>query len=108
MTPNWQQAESALRTLIAVFGGIAIGRGWITADQLQLLGSPEVWAAIGTLVSFGVAAWGMFAHSKTNAVAVVAAMPEVAKVETTATPEGKALAENVGTKPDAVVTVAPK
>ncbi len=61
------------------------------------------------LLLFGGGGWYYGGpHIGGGLVAVVAAMPEVAKVETTSTPEGKALAENVGTKPDAVVTVAPK
>jgi hypothetical protein len=108
MTPNWEQFKSALRTLLAFGGGIALDHGWITAGQLQTLLDPQLLAAIGTLGGLAIAVWGMYTHSKTNAVAVVAAMPEVARVQTANTPEGRTLAADVGSTPAAVVTVAPK
>jgi hypothetical protein len=105
---NQEQVKSAIRSIVIAFGSFAVGRGWITTEQLSFLGSDTFLMAIGAVVSLAAGAWGVYTHNQTNAVAVVAAMPEVAKVETTNTPAGKTLAADVGTSPQAVVTVAPK
>ncbi len=105
---NQEQIKSTVRSFVIAFGGYAAGKQWITADQMSFFASNDFITTVASVVSLAAAGWGIYTHSQTNTVAVVAAMPEVAKVETTATPAGKALAENVGTSPQAVVTVAPQ
>jgi Flp pilus assembly protein TadB len=108
MTPNMQQVLGAARTVIAVLAGIAVDHGLFTAKDLAHLLDPQLWAAIGVIGALGVTAWSAWTHKQTNLVATVAALPEIARVVATNTPAGKALVKEVGTKPDAVVTVAPR
>lgn len=100
---NQEQVLAVVRWGISVLPGSALGvyaisKGWLTADQFALIG--------GVIVTIVPLVFSILAHTKSNAVAVVAAMPEVSKVETTATPEGRELARAVGSKPDAVVVSA--
>jgi len=122
MNPSQEQVKSAFRTLIATGGGMlagwAIGKGWITQDQAAaILSNQEVIGAVtaillaivGSLGSAGAGIWGLIAHKQVNVVATVAAMPEVAKVETMRTTEGVKLAADIqaaGPAPGAVVAVA--
>lgn len=102
---NQEQVSAVVRWVIAVLPGSALGvyaisKGWISASQIELIG--------GALTAVVPLVWSLFVHTKSNTVAVVAAMPEVAKVEATNTPEGRALAADAGSAPDAIVTVAPR
>src|SRR6266567_3653493 len=94
MNPSPEQVKSAIRTLVASLGGVAagwaIGKGWITqAQATAILSNQEVLglatAMVIALGGLGASAfagvWGLISHKKANMVAVVAAMPEVAKVE---------------------------
>lgn len=120
MNPSSEQVKSAIRTLVASLGGAlagwAIGKGWISQDQAaailsnqELIGAATaiVIALLGSGASAVAGIWGLVANKKTNLVATVAAMPEVAKVEAMPTPEGVALAAAVPPAPGVVVTVAP-
>jgi hypothetical protein len=102
---NPEQVKSALRTVIVLLGGFAVGHGWITTEQVTLLSSDGFLMGLGTLATLAAGVWGLFVHKQANAVAVVAAMPEVAEVKAAATPEGRALVKEVGSTPDALVTV---
>lgn len=107
MTPNWQQLQGALRTLIAVLAGVAVDHGLLSSGDVQRLLDPQLWTAIGTIGGLAIAGWSWWTHRQSNAVAVVAAMPEVFKVQTMNTPAGVQLATDVGSTPQAIVTVAP-
>lgn len=94
---NPEQTKSLIRSLVATFGGMIAGwfghAGWITADQvLAILNSPTF---AGLAASLVVAVLGLFTHTKTNAVAVVDAMPEVAGVVTKPSVAGRSLAAAV-------------
>ncbi len=94
---NEEQVKSLIRSLVGSFGGMIAGwfaaKGWFTIDQvLTVLNSPTL---IATAASIVMAVWGLFVHSKSNAVAVVDAMPEVKGVVTNATPDGRALAASI-------------
>lgn len=121
MTPSQDQINSAVRTLVATLGGVlagwAIGKGWITQAQASaILSNQEAISAATVLIltligagGSGIAGiWGLISHKQANMVATVAAMPEVAKVETMPTPSGVALASAVPPAPGVVVTVAGK
>ena len=121
MNPSQDQVKSAIRTLIASLGGVAAGwfiaKGWITrADATAILSNQQILdgattvgiAGAASLASLAAGIWGMIAHKQVNLVATVAAMPEVAKVEATATHAGVALVQAVnaaGPPPGAVVTI---
>lgn len=62
--PNQQQVLSAVRWLIAFVGGIAVGKGWITSEQLVM-----ITAAAISLVPL---IWSFFVHKQSNAVATAA------------------------------------
>ncbi len=103
--PNTEQVKSLIRWFISTFGGAIAGwfaaKGWFTVDQvISVLNSPVLLGAASSIV---VAAWGLFTHTKSNAVAVVNAIPEVKGVITAPTAAGVALAESI---PAATVTVA--
>ncbi len=97
---NPEQAKSAVRSLVATFGGLVAGwfaaKGWFTIDQVtSVLNSPTT---ISLLASVAVFVWGMFTHTEKNAVAVVdtiAKQPDsaVKGVLTEPTPAGRELAE---------------
>ena len=73
---NIEQAKSSFRWLIATFGGVVAGwfaaKGWFTIDQVTTVLSSET--TISILASAAVGIWGLFVHSKTNAIAVVDAI----------------------------------
>lgn len=58
-----QAALSSLRTILAVAGGFAVGRGWITTEQ-----SAEI---IGVLVALVPLVWGVWNSYTTEAKAQV-------------------------------------
>jgi len=72
---NMDQVLSAVRTIVGLLSGYAIGRGLIDAEQATLIAG-----LAAAIVPF---AWGMYAHSKQQKLASVAAMPNVEKVVTT-------------------------
>lgn len=70
---NPEQVKSAVRWLIATFGGIVAGwfaaKGWFTIDQVNsVLNSP---ATVSLIVSVVAGIWGLVTHTQANAVAVV-------------------------------------
>jgi len=97
---NTEQAKSAVRSLVATFGGLVAGwfaaKGWFTIDQVtSVLNSPTT---ISLLASAAVFVWGLFTHTQKNAVAVVdtiAKQPDspVKAVVTESTVAGRELAE---------------
>lgn len=94
---NEEQVKSGVRWVISTFGGVVAGwfaaKGWFTIDQVTgLLNSPLVISGLSTL---GVLIWGLITHTKTNMVAVVDKMPEVAGVVTKPTAAGQELAMSV-------------
>ncbi len=105
---NQQQVASTIRSILIGIGAFAAGKGWIGSSDAAFIGSDTAMMIIGGIVALGTAAYGAYTHRATNAVAVVAAMPEVAQVQMTPTPEGRAIASTVGSTPEATVTIAPK
>lgn len=82
---NQEQFLSIVRSLLQVAGTFTTTYGLFSDQQ---------WTAVaGGIVMIAPVAWGIYVHTKNNAVAVVAAMPEVKKIETTATVDGAALAK---------------
>jgi hypothetical protein len=99
---NTEQVKSAVRWLIATFGGVVAGwfaaKGWFTIDQVtSVLNSPTTVSIIASVIA-GV--WGLFVHTQQNAVAVVdtiAKQPDspVKAVVTEPTVAGRALADSI-------------
>ncbi len=69
---NQEQLLSVLRSVLAVVGGWAVGRGYVTADQLTLVG--------GLLASLVPLVWGIVVHTPANTVKAAAATPGVTKI----------------------------
>jgi hypothetical protein len=86
---NEEQIKSAVRWFITTFGGAIAGwfaaKGWLTADQVTAIldSSAFVSAVAGFIVALIGFVWGMIAHTRKNAVAVVAAISPETKVVTT-------------------------
>jgi len=79
---NWQQALSALRTAISAGGplsGLLIALGYTHTEELSKgVEALIVLASVIPPVLGGV--WGWFTHKQSNAIAVVAAIPEIRQV----------------------------
>ena len=99
---NPEQAKSSARWFVATFGGAAAGwfaaKGWFTIDQVTSVLNSET--TISLLASATVFVWGLFVHTKTNAVAVVDMIAKekdspVKAVILEPTAEGKALAASM-------------
>lgn len=64
---NQDQFLSMLRSILAVVGGWAVSRGYVTADQVVLVG--------GLLASLVPLAWGIAVHTNKAKVAAAQAVP---------------------------------
>lgn len=89
-----EQLLSIVRWVITSFGGYFIGRGWLTADQLTMLGGAA--AAIVPL------AWSFYRHRTAGTMAAVGALPGVARVEILATPDVAKIAASGASGPKVV------
>lgn len=94
---NQEQMKSGVRWVIATFGGTVAGwaaaKGFMSAEEIMAILTGE--SFMGVVIAVAGLVWGLFTHTKANTVAVVDAMPEVAKVITQPTVDGKALAKAV-------------
>ncbi len=61
---NVNQTGSIARSILVAIGAFAVGRGWITNDQVLQ------WTPI--ILSVGAALWGVFVHTKTQTVVAAA------------------------------------
>ena len=95
---NQQQVMSVVRDLLQIVGTFLTTYGIFSQEQWQPIA--------GGLLMIAPVVWGMLAHTQANAIAVAAAIPDVAKVEVKPTPTGIALKDAAGSTPDALVTVA--
>jgi hypothetical protein len=66
---NQDQLLSAVRSILAAVGGWAIGKGYITQDQLTLIG--------GVLASLIPLVWGIAMHTQSATVNAAANQPGV-------------------------------
>lgn len=91
---NNEQVKSVIQNLVATFGGMIAGffaaKGWLSAEQIMAILNSGTF--VGLVTSVVVFVWGWINRSKTNQVAAVNALPEVAGVVTTPTSAGVALA----------------
>jgi len=97
---NREQWLSVIRDTMKVIGTFIVSYGFVTSGMWETITGA---AMIGVPIIFE-----LLNRTKANTVAVVAAMPEVARVEIKPTPEGTALKEAVGSKPDALVVFSPR
>jgi len=97
--PNQEQVMSLLRDALSISG---------TALAIFGYGNSEQWQAIiGVAMMVAPSIWGLFTHTHASAVATAAAIPEVAKIEIKQTPEGTALKDAAGSRPEALVVFSP-
>jgi hypothetical protein len=66
---NQDQFLGVVRNLAALLSGVAIGKGWITADQATLVG--------GIVVAIAPLLWTYFAHTNLAKLVAAASVPEV-------------------------------
>jgi hypothetical protein len=66
---NQDQFLGVVRNLVALASGVAIGHGWLTAEQITLIGGAMV--AVWPLLS------SYFAHSNLAKLLAAASVPEV-------------------------------
>lgn len=109
---NQEQVKGVLRVVVPPVLTYLAAKGVIGADTTGEL------AAVA--VTVGASVWSFLVHRPDNVAATalandpahivkaVAALPEVKAVEIEPTPRGVALADAVGTAPDAVVKIADK
>ena len=71
-TITQDQVLSAARWIVSTAGGYAVGRGWITSDQVTLIA--------GVAVAIVPLAWSFWSHRASAQVAKLAALPDVARV----------------------------
>lgn len=87
VTPNAQQVQDSIRTLLAAVAGAALNHGIISGSTFSLI--------MGSLAILVPWIWGILTHTKSNQVATVDAMPEISGVVTTKTPDGAKLAASI-------------
>src|SRR5262245_16178907 len=102
---NQDQLLSLLRQLLPIFGTLAISFGWTTPDKWAAWSTTIMSVAGPIMVLVGIV-WGFLAHTKTATLTAAAALPEVKKIELSASsPESAALAR--ATPPEVVVAPSP-
>lgn len=69
---NQDQLLSTLRSILAIVGGWAVGRGYITNDQLVLIG--------GALTALVPVVWGIAVHTTSATIKAGAAADGVEKI----------------------------
>jgi len=69
---NQDQVLSAVRWLVSVGGGYAVGRGWITTDQITYI--------LGAAVAIVPLVFSFMVHTDTAKLKAVEAMPDIAKI----------------------------
>jgi uncharacterized membrane protein YraQ (UPF0718 family) len=70
---KWDSIWQIVRYVLIGVGGIAVGKGWVTNEQLVTL--------VGAIGSIGAVVWGLFVKSGTTAVPdAVAARSDVPTV----------------------------
>ena len=69
---NQDQLLGLLRNVISLGGGFALGRGYLTGEQVSLIG--------GIATSVVPVVWTYFSHTNSAKIAAVEAIPEVAKI----------------------------
>lgn len=57
---KWDSIWQIVRYILIGVGGIAVGKGWVTNEQLVTI--------VGAIGSIGAVAWGLFVKSGTTAV----------------------------------------
>jgi hypothetical protein len=95
--PNQEQVMSLVRDALSISGTTLTILGYMNDQQ---------WGAISGVVMMVVpVVWSMFNHTHANAVAVAAAIPDVAEVVVKPTIKGRELKESAGSTPEAQVSV---
>lgn len=75
---NTAQIASLVRVVLMIGGGIAVGRGWVSEEQLNAVTDPALLLQIvGGAVAIGTAAYAVWARSTKNLVATTSSLDEV-------------------------------
>lgn len=76
---NKQQVLDAVRWIIGFGGGFLVGKGYITAEQLDTL-SANLPVIIPAIISVGGLVWGIVTHTNKNTVVAASNVPGVKAV----------------------------
>ncbi len=97
---NQDQLLSTLRSILAIVGGWAVGRGYITNDQLVLAG--------GALASLVPLVWGIAVHTHKATVAAAQAVPSAQVLVSDPTLQSPGVQVVSPTGPDTATVIVPK
>jgi len=102
---NTDQIMGQIRHILSGLGAVAVTLGIMSA------GAVEAWtqvivSIVGAALLLGGLIWSLFAHTNASTVAAAAAIPEVQKIETVNSPEGRALKASVPDSREVVVAPA--
>lgn len=100
---NQEQVMGLIRQALPLAGGIATTLGYASPELVGQL-SAKVLDASGLILIIGSGVWSMMSKTKAAIVERAIALPEVQRIETSATAEGKKLAQSVP-HPDVVSLV---
>ena len=84
---NQDQVLGVLRNLIALGGGFALGHGYLSGEQITLIG--------GVLTAAAPVVWTYFSHTDGAKLAAAAALPDVRKIVVAANSGNGAIKEAV-------------
>lgn len=96
------QTQQLIAQVISIAGMLAVGLGWLTSEQVAGL-TTNTLAAIGPVMTLAGLVWSLISSRKAAIVTAVASLPEVQKVVTEPTSEGRSLANSDETPHNVVV-----
>lgn len=73
------QWMALLRQVLPLIGGLAIGLGWLTADQVGKI-TQVVLQVAGPFMALAGVVWALIANNKSSILTSAANMPEVRKI----------------------------
>jgi len=73
--PNQAQVTSVIRQLLLTFGGVLVGKGYVS----------DVWmtSIVGIIIDVGTGYWAIRSRSTDGLIAAAAALPQVSRIVTT-------------------------
>lgn len=83
MNVTQPQILAVIRWLLSTGGAYAVGKGWVTADQIPLI--------MGAAVALVPLVWSMFVHSETGTIAAAKTVIEAGATQAAVQPVAQAL-----------------
>ena len=76
---NKEQIVGALRIILPSILAFAVGKQWLSADQVGSV-TETIIAAATAVITLGSIIWSIWTHAKTNEINRVSKLPEVTKI----------------------------